>query len=96
MSLQGILEELRNQRTQIEQAIGALEGTRRLNRPAKANRTKHRHMSAVALAWIGAAKKAWWRKEKRMTAGRNGRLKIIKRSPMGSVMQKEALDANGS
>lgn len=89
MSLESILIELRSQLTQIDQAIAALEGTRRRGRPAKTGTTKRRQMSAAARARIGAAKRAWWAKQKRTTASTKGKLKIVKRKPMSPAARKK-------
>jgi predicted transcriptional regulator len=59
MNLQSILKELRSQRTRIEQAIDALQGTSRGGRTSRVSGMKRRPMSAAARARIGLAKKAW-------------------------------------
>ena|SRR5215831_11353992 len=64
MNLESILNELRSYRTRIDQAIAALQGAVGVGRPAKAGGTKRGQMSAAARARIGAAKKAWWAKQK--------------------------------
>jgi hypothetical protein len=92
MNLEGILNELRSQRTQIDEAITALEGTSRRGRPAKAGGMKRRHMSAAARARIAAAKKAWWANQKRGTPGTNSKPALgrtAKHRPMSSAARKK-------
>ena len=90
MNLESILKELRSQRTQLDQAIAALQGTVRDSRPAKAGRMKRRHMSA-ARARTGAAKKAWWAKQKRNSGiGKKPKLRnAAKRKPMSPAARKK-------
>jgi len=73
MNRQEILAELTAQRDRLNQAIEALGGTppARRGRPPKpaqsapaAPKKRKRTMSAAARARIGAAKKAWWAKQK--------------------------------
>ena len=92
MNLESILNELRSQRTRIEQAIAALQGTARNGRPAKNSGTKRRHMSAAARARIGAAKKAWWANQKRNSVATKSKLTLThtaKHKPMSPVARKK-------
>ena len=92
MNLESILNELRNQRTRMEHAIAALEGPARDAHPAKVGGTKRRHMSAAARARIGAAKKAWWAKQKRKSGAAKTKPTLIhtaKRKPMSSAARKK-------
>lgn len=91
MNLESILNELRNQRTRIEHAIAALEGPARDGHPAKVGGTKRRHMSARARARIGAAKKAWWAKQKRKSgaAKKPTPINTARRKPMSSAARKK-------
>ena len=88
MNLESILNELRSQRTRLDRAIAALEGARRPGRPAGAGGTKRRHMNAAVRRRIGAAKKAWWAKQKRTTAGTKSKPQIVKRKPMSPAARK--------
>src|ERR1019366_4705188 len=81
MDIQGIVTQLRQEASRIEQAIAALMGLgsqpARRGRPPKRSQAKpagvkkRRRMSPAARARIGAAKKAWWAKQK----GKSGRKK---------------------
>jgi len=74
MDIQSIVAQLRQEATRLEHAIAALMGLgsqpARRGRPPKGSPTKpasgpkRRRMSAAARARIGAAKKAWWAKQK--------------------------------
>jgi hypothetical protein len=74
MDLQSIVAQLRQEASRIEHAIAALTGLgsqpARRGRPPKGSQgksasVKKRHrMSPAARARIGAAKKAWWAKQK--------------------------------
>src|ERR1017187_3740161 len=69
MDINQIVAELTAERNRIEQAITVLEGPRpRRGRPPKAQLSlpvpAKRKMNAAARARIGAAKKAWWAKQK--------------------------------
>jgi hypothetical protein len=46
-------------------------------------------MSAAARARIGAAKKAWWAKQKRKTGVAKSKPHIVKRTPMSSAARKK-------
>src|SRR5271167_2344812 len=100
MDIQSIVAQLREEASRIEQAIAALVGLgsqpARRGRPPKAKQAasttgKKRHrMSAAARARIGAAKKAWWAKQK----GKPGSKKITPvskkstvRKPMSAAMR---------
>jgi hypothetical protein len=64
MDIQAIVADLRQQVSQLDSAIAALEGIGgkpRLGRP----KGKRRHMSASARARISAAMKARWAKRKK-------------------------------
>ena len=91
MSLESILNELRSQRSRIDQAIAALQGNARNNRPAKAGGMKRGHMSAAARARIGAAKKAWWAKQKPKSgaAKKPTPISTAKRKPMSAAARKK-------
>jgi len=92
MSLEIILEELRSQRSQLDQAIAALQGTLDVGRPRKAGGRQRSQMSAAARARIGAAKKAWWAKQKRNSGAAKGKPTLIhatKRKPMSSAARKK-------
>lgn len=72
MDLQNILHQLRQQRSQLDAAINALEGTSsaaRRGRPPKSASSmtsrKPRRLSAEARARISAAQRARWAKQKR-------------------------------
>ena len=73
MDIQSIVAQLRQEASRLERAIAALMGLgsqpARRGRPPKsqakpASGPKRRRMSAAARARIGAAKKAWWAKQK--------------------------------
>jgi hypothetical protein len=91
MNLESILDELRSQRTRIDLAIAALQGTANNRGPARNGRMKRRQMSAAARARIGTAKKAWWAKQKRKPgAGRKPTLiHSAKRKPMSPAARKK-------
>ena len=76
MNLESILDELRSQRTRIDLAIAALQGTANNRGPARNGRMKRRQMSAAARARIGTAKKAWWAKQKRKPMSPAARKKL--------------------
>src|SRR5215831_13524797 len=82
MTLENILNELHSQRTRIDHAIAALKGTALDSRPSKSGGMKRRQMSAAARARIGAAKKAWWAKQKRKSGA-------AKTKPMSSAARKK-------
>ena len=50
---------------------------------------KRGHMSAAARARIGAAKKAWWAKQKGKTGATKSKLQIVKHKPMSSATRKK-------
>jgi hypothetical protein len=103
VDIQSLLSELKTERTRINQAISALEGlaspsSPRRGRPPKATQAasapgkKRRRMSAAVRARIGAAKKAWWAKQK----GKPGPKKATSvskkstgRKPMSAAMKKK-------
>ena len=92
MNLKSILGELGDQRTRLEEAIAALQGTARNGRPAKAGRMKRPHMSDAARARIGAATKAWWAKRKRNSGAAKSKptpTNTAKRRPMSSAARKK-------
>lgn len=96
MDIQNVVEELRREVTRIEQAIAALIGLgsqpARRGRPPKvgqagaASGQKRRRMSAAARARIGAAKKAWWAKQKGKAAPKKS---AAKRKPMSPAIRKK-------
>jgi predicted phage gp36 major capsid-like protein len=66
MDIQSILNELREQRDRIQQAIDALERTAHPTATGKRRGPKPgRHMSADARARIGAAMRKAWAKRKK-------------------------------
>jgi hypothetical protein len=101
MDIQGIVAQLRQEASRIENAISALMGLgsqpARRGRPPKGSQApargqKRRGMSAAARARIGAAKKAWWAKQK----GKAGSKKVspisrksTARKPMSPAMRKK-------
>lgn len=102
MDIQSIVTQLKQEASRIENAIAALVGlgsqTARRGRPLKESQAKsasgqrRRLMSAAARARIGAAKKAWWAKQK----GKAGPRKITPvskkstgRRPMSAAMRKK-------
>ena len=91
MNLESILDELRSQRTRIDQAIAALQGTARNSRPAQSVGRQRGHMSAASRARIGAAKKAWWAKQQRKsrTANKPTLIHSAKRKPMSPAARKK-------
>jgi hypothetical protein len=71
MNLQAIVNELRDQRDRIQQAIDALERTTHSTSTGKRiGRKPRRHMSAAGRARISAAQKKRWaeRKGKKVTS----------------------------
>src|ERR1039458_9403090 len=99
MDIQGIVAELRQEAGRIERAIAALVGLGsqpvRRGRPPKVSQAKptsgqkRRRMSAPARARIGAAKKAWWAKQKGKAAAKKAephRKKTAGRKPMSAAM----------
>jgi hypothetical protein len=70
MNLQAIVNELREERDRLQQAIDALERiTNSTTSAAKpAGRKPGRHMSAAARARISAAMKKRWAKRKKKSA----------------------------
>ena len=91
MDLETILTELRSQRARIDEAIAALQGTAPIGLRVNAGGNKRRHMSAAARARIGAAKKAWWAKQKRSSRGSKKPIPIstANRKPMSSGARKK-------
>src|SRR6516162_5758972 len=91
MTLENILNELHSQRTRIDHAIAALKGTALDSHPSKSGGLKRRQMSAAARARIGAAKKAWWAKQKRKsgTAKKPTLIHGAKRKPMSPAARKK-------
>ncbi len=100
MDITSIVAQLRQELSRIENAIAALMGSdsqvTRRGRPSKASQSKpagkRGHMSAAARARIGAAKKAWWAKQKG-NAGPKGAKPVAKKStarkPMSPAMRKK-------
>ena len=102
MDIQGIVAQLRQEASRIEQAIAALVGLgsqpARRGRPPKGSQAKpgagqkRRRMSAAAGARIAAAKKAWWAKQKGKTAAKKLTLvakKSAGRKPMSAAAKKK-------
>jgi len=91
MDIQSIVAQLRQEASRIEQAIAALEEvdsqTARRGRPSKVSQAKsasgqkRRRMSTAARARIGAAKKAWWARQKSNPASR--KVTPITKKPAG-------------
>ena len=101
MDIQGIVAQLRQEASRIEQAIVALVGlgsqSARRGRPPKvrlanpAGAQKRRRMSTAARARIGAAKKAWWAKQKSEAAPKKAKAAPKKRAgrkPMSAAARK--------
>ncbi len=102
MDIQGIVAELKQQASRIEQAIAALAGfgqpaPHRGRRP-KATRAKQvgrrgpRTMSAAARAKIAAAQRARWAKQKRKALPKKAAValkKVSSRKPMSPAMRKK-------
>jgi hypothetical protein len=102
VDIQSLLSELKTERNRLGQAISALQGlasasSPRRGRPPKAKqavtapRKKSRRMSQAARARIGAAKKAWWAKQK---GKGNKKAKPVSRKstgrkPMSAAMRKK-------
>ena len=102
MDIQSIVAQLRQEASRIEHVIAALTGLgsrpARRGRPTKGSKAKpasvkkRRRMSPAARARIGAAKKAWWAKQK----GKPGPKKVTAvskkttgRKPMSAAMRKK-------
>jgi geranylgeranyl pyrophosphate synthase len=98
MDIQTIVSNLKAERDRIDQAISALEGSSSpRGRPAKATYTASAHgkrgrvMSAAARARIGAAKKAWWAKQKGKSVPKKAAPQAKRapaRKPMSPAMKK--------
>jgi len=102
MDIQSIVAQLRQEASRIAQAIAALEGlgsqTARRGRAPKVSQAKpasgqkRRRMSAVARARIGAAKKAWWARQKSKPASKKVApitQKPAGRRPMSAAKRKK-------
>jgi hypothetical protein len=102
MDIQSIVAQLRQEASRLERAITALAGLvsqpARRGRPPKrsqakpASGKKRRRMSAAARARIGAAKKAWWAKQKGKPGSQKGTAvskKTTGRKPMSAAMRKK-------
>src|ERR1039457_5028708 len=101
MEVQRIVAQLREEVSRIEQAIAALVGLgsqpARRGRPPKGGQAmsagrKRRVMSAAARARIGAAKKAWWAKQKGKSAPKKATAlakKAPSRKPMSPAARKK-------
>ena len=103
MDIQGIVAQLRQEVTRIENAIAALVSLgsqpARRGRPPKGSQAKpvsgpkRRRMSAAARARIGAAKKAWWAKQNGKTGTNKKGTPVSKKSParkpMSAAMRKK-------
>jgi hypothetical protein len=103
MDIQSIVAQLRQEASHIEHAIAALTelGSRpaRRGRPAKRNQAKptnvkkRRRMSPAARARIGAAKKAWWAKQKGKSGLKKSKAvskkKTTGRKPMSAAMRRK-------
>ena len=102
MDIQSIVAQLRQEASRIEHAITALVGLgsqpARRGRPPKRSQAKpasgkrRRRMSPAARARIGAAKKAWWAKQKGKSGRKKGAAvskKTTGRKPMSAAMRKK-------
>ena len=102
MDIQSIVAQLRQEANRVEQAIAALVGLgsqpARRGRPPKASQAKQaigqkrRRMSAAARARIGAAKKAWWARQKGKPGPKKATpvsKKSTGRKPMSAAMRKK-------
>jgi hypothetical protein len=102
MDIQSIVAQLRQEASRIEHAIAALVGLgsqpARRGRPPKRSQAKpasvkkRRRMSPAARARIGAAKKAWWAKQKGKSGPKKGTAvfkKTTGRKPMSAAMRKK-------
>ena len=101
MDIQSLLSDLKTERNRIDQAISALEGLAspaRRGRPPKAKHAvpapgkKRRRMNAAARARIGAAKKAWWAKQKGKARSKKATAvskKSAGRKPMSQALRKK-------
>ena len=100
MDIQSIVAQLRQEASRIEHAIAALTGlgsqpVRRGRPPNRsqakpASTKKRRRMSPAARARIGAAKKAWWAKQKGKPKKRTAvSKKTTGRKPMSAAMRKK-------
>ena len=102
MDIQSIVAQLRQEASRIEHAIAALTGLgsqpARRGRPPKRSQAKpasgkrRRRMSPAARARIGAAKKAWWAKQKGKSGPKKGTAvskKTTGRKPMSAAMRKK-------
>jgi hypothetical protein len=85
MDIQQILSDLHSQRSRLDRAIAALEGLApRPGRPPK--KAKRKTMSLAARKRIGAAKKAWWAKQKGKTAPKKSRFSAAARKRLSALM----------
>jgi len=102
MDITSIVAQLRQEVSRIENAIAALMGSgsqaTRRGRPPKGSQAKpagsqkRGQMSAAARARIGAAKKAWWAKQKgkpEPKAAKPVAKKSTARKPMSAAMRKK-------
>jgi len=102
MDIQGIVEQLKQERNRIDQAVAALVGlgfqTARRGRPPKTSQPvpstapKRRTMSASARAKIAAAQRARWAKQKGQAGPKKAtaaKKKAAARKPMSAAMQKK-------
>lgn len=102
MDITNIVAQLRQEVSRIESAIAALEGTSsqaiRRGRPSKVTQAqssggrKRAQMSAAARARIGAAKKAWWAKQRGKAAPKEAKSaakKTAARKPMSPAMRRK-------
>jgi hypothetical protein len=91
MNIHQILDDLKAEFSRLDAAIAALEGTRsRVGRPPRAA-ARNRTMSAAARKRIGAAKKAWWAKQKGKAAPKEAAplAKKPARKPMSPAARKK-------
>lgn len=96
MDIDNIVQQLRQQRSQLDIAISALEGGQtapRRGRPPKsastaASRPARRRMSAAARAKIAAAQRARWAKQKGQAAPKKAAKKSGGRKKMSPAARK--------
>lgn len=88
MDIPGIVLQLKQQRDRLDNAIAALAGS---GSPAPRGLIRRR-MTAAARARIGAAKKAWWAKQKGKSTAKKGKpssKQTTRRKPMSAAARKK-------
>jgi len=101
MNIHQILDDLKAVFSRLDGAIAALEGSNVSSRPRRGrppklpssqSATRKRTMSPAARKRIGAAKKAWWAKQKDKSATKKAAppaKKAPARKPMSPAMKKK-------